>query len=1150
MAAPHRHAFRYSAKRLAARVGLMIALLAGLLANLHHVALHASADTPELQILAPQHVEVGQVIEITLALTNQMDIAAFETNVLFDRASAELAGLHHRPNSLQQLGRDTDLLVATDLPTGSAIGLYSCLARCADDEMPAEPGDVRDAPRLATIDIIVHRPGSFEIRFDAMKFVDSAGERVTVANPTSTLIVAVGSGDSYYPAPQAPWSLSSMAPIPSRPFDLTDDGRVGYADIMEATLAWQWARQRAAVCGEQADLSRDVDHDGCIDVADIQKLVAASEATSAQQEPHQLTTTNSTLVVNTNGDAADARIGDGICATAEQTCSLRAAIQEANRRQGSDTINFSISGSGTQTIHLTKPLPTLNDLTGGTTIDGYTQPGASPNTDPYISDATIQIQLAGPAAGSFNGLVIVSPNNMIRGLALFKLAGAIWIKGRAANDNVIVGNYIGTDAAGNEGAPELSPLPAHGVLVEQGASRNVIGGAAPSERNVISGNARNGIGFWHQGTDGNLVINNLIGLGPRGDKRLSNRRHGIDINLGASHTVIGGTQPGERNVVSGNDLNGIEVSHTASTTQNLIIGNLVGTDASGLLAYEYSSNLGTGISVKDRVVDNLVSDNVVGNNKQGGITIDNYGTCCTDGNQFVGNRVGISLDGSAIPNARYGFGVFATGSRIGPNNTIANNPVGIQIEGNASDRNTVTQNIIYNSSVLGIDLSPVATVNENDVDDADDGPNQQLNFPVLTQATPQSVRGQACGDCLIEVFLATGSAENHGEAQSFVGAAAATSDGLFEVPVSGVEVGDFITATATNAEGNTSEFALNLAVLASTGTPPTIDAGGPYTVNEGDSLALTASADDPLHQAIGYAWDLDGNGSFETPSNPVPFPATQDGPASSVIAVEARTADGRVATDQTTVDVLNVAPVALFRATKTVQVLTPIELQFTNPSDSSPADTAAGFGYAFDCGDGAGYGSFTSTPRAQCTTLEVGLRFIGGKIRDKDGGETAYTTSVDVVARIALPGHFEAEDYRAGKEGSGYHDTTAGNSGGAYRADDVDIAVCANKTSCNYVGWIAKNEWLAYDINVAATASYTFTARMSSSKAPGRFHIEVDGVDVSGSVLVPATNGRWTEVMVGPINLTAGDHTLKLVADSHGMSWDYVKAVSSMLLKS
>ncbi len=174
--------------------------------------------------------------------------------------------------------------------------------------------------------------------------------------------------------------------------------------------------------------------------------------------------------------------------------------------------------------------------------------------------------------------------------------------------------------------------------------------------------------------------------------------------------------------------------------------------------------------------------------------------------------------------------------------------------------------------------------------------------------------------------------------------------------------------------------------------PPTVSAGGPYTVAEGSSTTLTATASDGT-APVAVAWDLDDNGSFETPGATATFTGV-DGPASVPVHVRVTDADGRVATADTTVAVTNVAPTAAFHAPASVSGGFDIALSFTDPHDV--AADLPGLTYAFDCGAGA-FGAFSSTATASCPTTDVGTVTVRGAIRDKDGGVTEYTATVQVA---------------------------------------------------------------------------------------------------------------------------------------------------------
>jgi uncharacterized protein len=173
--------------------------------------------------------------------------------------------------------------------------------------------------------------------------------------------------------------------------------------------------------------------------------------------------------------------------------------------------------------------------------------------------------------------------------------------------------------------------------------------------------------------------------------------------------------------------------------------------------------------------------------------------------------------------------------------------------------------------------------------------------------------------------------------------------------------------------------------------PPTADAGGPYTVVEGGSVTLTAAGTDPEGQPLTYAWDLDNNGTFETPGQSVSF-AGIDGPATLTVNVQVMDNGGLTAVASATVTVNNVAPTATFNAPASINEGSSFTLSLTNPVDVL-ADLGS-LQYAFDCG--TGYGAFGVSSSAICSTVDNGTLNVGGKVMDKDGGMGEYTAKVTV----------------------------------------------------------------------------------------------------------------------------------------------------------
>jgi predicted extracellular nuclease len=164
---------------------------------------------------------------------------------------------------------------------------------------------------------------------------------------------------------------------------------------------------------------------------------------------------------------------------------------------------------------------------------------------------------------------------------------------------------------------------------------------------------------------------------------------------------------------------------------------------------------------------------------------------------------------------------------------------------------------------------------------------------------------------------------------------------------------------------------------------PIVAAGGPYSVAEGASTQLSATGSDPDGDALTYAWDLDGNGTFETPGQTVTF-AAADGPATPTVAVRATDTGGLTATAPATVSIANVAPTVTALVPSPANTLVGEPVVFNgSATDPSAVDAAAGFAWAFDAGAGLGpFGSngFTRTYSA-CGTYGV-----SAEARDKDGG--------------------------------------------------------------------------------------------------------------------------------------------------------------------
>ncbi|MBC7187717.1 MAG: T9SS type A sorting domain-containing protein [Calditrichaeota bacterium] len=229
--------------------------------------------------------------------------------------------------------------------------------------------------------------------------------------------------------------------------------------------------------------------------------------------------------------------------------SLRFALAYANDHPGPDTIRFNIpptdpgcDSTGVCTIYLTQSLQ-LSD--SGTVIDGYTQSGASPNSNPFGQpiNASLKVVLDGSLSES-SCILVLGANNLLRGLVLSRLDRGIECIGERARGNRIEGSFIGTDATGSAAWGNRTA----GVSISTYASMNVIGGAQPAARNLISGNScAVAIGPWGN----NIIQGNYIGTDATGLSPLGNTI-GVRIVNVSQRNLIGGPEDGMQNLIAFN----------------------------------------------------------------------------------------------------------------------------------------------------------------------------------------------------------------------------------------------------------------------------------------------------------------------------------------------------------------------------------------------------------------------------------------------------------------------------------------------------------------------------------------------------------------------------------------------------------------------
>jgi hypothetical protein len=435
-------------------------------------------------------------------------------------------------------------------------------------------------------------------------------------------------------------------------------------------------------------------------------------------------------------------------------------------------------------------------------------------SDTTITSNTVGLNAAGSALGNGGG-----------GIRLFRAIGTrvgtagagnvisgnggpgVLVDGTAAVPPVIQGNRIGTDPSGMAARANRY----EGIVLMTPAT---VGGTGPGEGNLISGNgdfsiaAGTGV-LVGPGGGGSVVRGNLIGLDATGAAALGNGYSGITVSA-LTGVVIGGTTPGAGNVISGNPYSGISLYQAYAANPDpdgtVIQGNFIGTDVGGTTA---------------------VGNGFLGIDIAGATNVVVGGAAPGAGNLISGN--GVSADPRWT--VRGGVGVF------GANST-----------GNA-----IRSNSIAGNAGLGIDLG-AAGVTANDALDADGGPNGLQNFPVVTGASNGSdpttradftVSSAPSASFSIEFFASpTCSVSGHGEGYRLVGSTSVATDGSGNAAGSFLlddllPVGQVITATITDAAGNTSEFSACRAVTAPPPPAGVISSASPTPVAAGVGQMLT-----------------------------------------------------------------------------------------------------------------------------------------------------------------------------------------------------------------------------------------------------------------------------------------------------------------------
>ena len=583
--------------------------------------------------------------------------------------------------------------------------------------------------------------------------------------------------------------------------------------------------------------------------------------------------------------------------------SLRDAILSANGSPGADTIQFAIPGGGLHTITLATLLPAITD---SLTIDGYTQPGSSANTQAVGDNAVLLVELDGNGL-SGGGLIFnaTAPSSSVRGLAIKHFGGSSLIQ-LIGDNGTVQGNFLGTDAVGTASGPGSS----EGVYI-QGAN-TLVGGALPAQRNVIAGNSASVVVQpAAAGVPSAVIQGNYLGTNASGTAALDSN-YGVIVITGVGHSIgnvtIGGTAAGAGNLISGNALNGIMIDlgvSGASIGAVTIQGNLIGLDATGVASLP---NAGDAVSVIGNPTG-AIGPVLIGGTTAAARNVISSTTGSSSGVRLngtpastlvQGNYIGTDVTGTlARPNQQQGVHLVNGAATIGgaaagagnlisanltggisvsdSTGTIQGNFIGTQVDGitpllngdpaiNVSQSSAATQIVIggtaagagnrilfgqFQSGVFVRGATTRATIRGNSI-----GMAGSRGFPISVSSafpTPNDACDADTGTNLKQNYPVITSASFGGGSVAVAGTLDSTASTTFDV--------DFFSSPACNTPPG---YGPGHTYLGSTQVTTGPSCGGAFNVSfpaSGAESVITATATDPLGNTSELSACFDATGS-------------------------------------------------------------------------------------------------------------------------------------------------------------------------------------------------------------------------------------------------------------------------------------------------
>jgi len=454
--------------------------------------------------------------------------------------------------------------------------------------------------------------------------------------------------------------------------------------------------------------------------------VYSSTATSTYQE------TGILLVTSTSNTIGGTASGDGNLISGNFLAGVYANSSSDDNtiignRIGTKWNGSTILTTGSQAYGIYNNTSYRN-IIGGTTSTYRNIISANTTAGIYLIGGATGIQIKGNYIGLASDLSYITSNGQISGIYTQSTCTSVTIGGANTGEgNIITGNidygiYFNQGGSNNVYGNTIGTIPgattsfasnqSNGIYLNS-SSNNIIGGSSDGHRNVISDiktSINAAVHLVGAACTGNSIMGNYIGPATDGLTYITShvQTFGISLTTGASYNTIGGTNPGEGNVLSGNNSYGLAIG--TSCTNNYVYGNIIGLQKNGLISIGTSTqqigiNLGGGASGNIIGGSTAAYRNIIaGNYKTGAAAHLNDGIYIAgtaSGNFIRGNYIGVGSDGTTVPspNQKHGIYFFGGGSNAGAGNIIGgtNAGEGNVISGNGIDGSTNGWGVYQNS---------------------------------------------------------------------------------------------------------------------------------------------------------------------------------------------------------------------------------------------------------------------------------------------------------------------------------------------------------------------------------------------------------------------------------------------------------------------